>query len=132
MERKKKKTRPIIYTAEKVTKELHEITEEILNDKDIIYLGQVFEHRKYSMQRFSEWAVKFKDNEGISESIKRVKDILMSRINLGGLTGQLNPTMTIFNLKNNYGWQDKTEQTVKQESTIKHEVSPELQEMIKP
>lgn len=104
-------TKPTIYTAEFVEKELEEIERIIDENKDIIVLGEVILSRGYSPQRFSEWEAKFDEKEYpvISESIKRVKAMLETRLNLGGLTGQLNPTLTIFNLKNNYGWKDKTE-----------------------
>ena len=104
-------TKPTIYTAEFVQKELEEIERIIDEHKSVIVLGEVILSRGYSPQRFSEWEAKFDEKEYpvISESIKRIKAILETRLNLGGLTGKLNPTLTIFNLKNNYGWKDKTE-----------------------
>lgn len=105
----KKTTRPIIYTEEVVKNELEGILEEILSNKDIVLLGEIFENKAYPRQNFSEWAEKFKNNIEISDTIKRIKGILEERVNLGGLKNKLNPTMTIFNLKNNYGWKDKNE-----------------------
>ena len=110
---------PTKYTVAFITSELTAMTEELLADKDLIYLGQLFLERDYSMQRFSEWTDKYEDNRTISEAIKRIKDILLTRLNTGALQGKLNPAMTIFNLKNNYGWKDKTEQTVTGEVTIR-------------
>ncbi|HEY1645214.1 MAG TPA: terminase small subunit, partial [Candidatus Saccharimonadales bacterium] len=57
-------------------------------------------------QRFSEWVEKFKDNEEISDSIKKITDILEQRLVLGGLDTTFNPTMAIFTLKNRHGWRD--------------------------
>lgn len=105
-------TKPEKYTQEFVSSELDAMLTEISQNKDIIILGDLFEYRNYSIQRFSEWEQKFVDDEQISESIKKIKETLETRLNNGGLKGKLNPTMTIFNLKNNYGWKDKTESEV--------------------
>lgn len=105
-------TKPVLYTEEFVSNELLEILKEVLENKDLIVLGEVFEKKPYSSQRFSEWSEKFKENDEISESIKKIKDVFENRVNVGGLKGKLNPAMSIFNLKNNYGWKDKTEQDV--------------------
>lgn len=102
-------TKPEKYTKEYVLKELTDMISELQSDETIIIMGQLFDDRDYSPQRFSEWEDKFKEDDMISESIKKIKSILEKRINLGGLTNKLNPTMTIFNLKNNYGWKDKKE-----------------------
>lgn len=106
------KTKPEKYTEEFVSKELKDIIKELEESPEAIVLGELFTKRDYSPQRFSEWEEKFKDHDKISESIKKVKSILETRLNTGGLKGKLNPTMTIFNLKNNYGWKDKTEQDI--------------------
>ena len=105
----KKVTKPIIYTEEFVRGEVIKILNLILEDKNIVYLGEVFESLPYPRQNWSEWAEKFSDIKDISDTIKRVDDILENRVNIGGLKGKLNPTMSIFNLKNNYGWKDKHE-----------------------
>jgi hypothetical protein len=104
------KTKPEKYTEEFVSTELAAMLSELKENETVVILGELFNNRDYSPQRFSEWEEKFKDNPEISESIKRIKSLLETRLNSGGLRGKLNPTMTIFNLKNNYGWKDKTEQ----------------------
>lgn len=104
----KKKTKPIIYTEEFVKKEVATLLEESKNE-ELLTIGRLFENKAYSSQRLSEWAEKFKNNDEISESIKKIKDIFLNRINDGALRGKFNPTMTIFNLKNNYNWKDKNE-----------------------
>jgi hypothetical protein len=55
------------------------------------------------------WKNKFKDNETIFKSIRKVDAILENRLYTGALKGKYNSTITIFGLKNNYGWKDKTE-----------------------
>lgn len=102
-------TKPIIYTEEFVMQELQNILDFVLENKEILYLGEIFEEKQYSRQRYSEWAKDFRENDKISDTIKRIDDILESRVNVAGLKGKANPTMVIFNLKNNYDWKDKNE-----------------------
>ena len=104
--------RPKIYTKKYVEEQLDYILDVILTNKDIIYLGEIFEDLPYSRQRYSEWAKDFDNVKKISDTIKRIDDILESRVNVAGLKGKANPTMTIFNLKNNYGWKDRTENDI--------------------
>lgn len=103
------KTKPVIYTEEFVKEELAKILAVILGDKTIVYIGEIFESLPYPRQNFSEWQEKFKNNREISDTIGRIKEILESRLVVGGLKNQLNPAMTKFNLINNYDWKDKTE-----------------------
>lgn len=102
-------TKPEKYTREFVSSELADMMQELQDNTEIVILGELFKSRDYSAQRFSDWEQKFSDDDQIMESIKRIKSTLETRINIGGLKGKLNPTMTIFNLKNNYGWKDKNE-----------------------
>lgn len=101
-------TKPEKYTRKFVVKELKNLLMKARNE-DLLIMGELFENKQYSAQRFSEWAEKFEKEVEISESIKKIKELFENRINKGALTGKLNPTMTIFNLKNNYGWKDKTD-----------------------
>ena len=105
-------TKPTIYTEEFVLEELNNMVTELLENKEFYLLGDLFETRPYHSNRYAEWAKKFKDNDKISCAIKRIKNILEYRLNKKGLEGKLNPTLTIFNLKNNYNWKDKSEQDV--------------------
>jgi hypothetical protein len=102
-------TKPTIYTEEFVLQEVNSLLKELRDDKDIVYKGQLFEHRKYSMQRYSEWAAKFEYHTEISETIEKIDELLLTRINMGGLKNELNAGMTKFNLINNYDWKEKNE-----------------------
>jgi hypothetical protein len=44
-----------------------------------------------------------------SDTIKKAKDFCHNYVENGMMSGEVNPTAAIFNLKNNYGWVDKTE-----------------------
>ena len=101
------KTGPDKYTQEYVTEQVQLILDLILADKEIVYLGEVFEELPYSRSRFCEWEQEYREIPEISCTIKKIKQVLESRINIGGLKNKLNATMTIFNLKNNYGWKDQ-------------------------
>jgi len=115
-------TKPVKYTEEFVKNELEKL-EQDARIPDILVIGELFENRKYSRQRFCEWAVDFKDNRKISDSIKRIKQIFENKINSGALKGKLNATMAIFNLKNNYGYTDKTEV---EQTTLKVETDEDI------
>jgi len=100
---------PTKYTEGFVLGELNSFLERLREDKDreIIYINQLFEKKTYCVQCFSEWANNFEKNEEISEAIKKVKEVLQSRVVTGMMKNKLNPTGCIFHLKNNYGWKDK-------------------------
>ncbi len=61
----------------------------------------------------------YKRKEGFSDSIKRALDKCEAAVELRALTGKANPVMSIFTLKNNYGWKDKQEV----ESTVQADVT---------
>ena len=104
-------TKPVKYTEAFVSTELESMLSELLSDESIMYIGQLFLQRSYSRQRFSEWTDKFKDNEQISDIIKKIEDTLETRLVLAGLDSLTNVPMTIFTLKNKHGWKDVKEQT---------------------
>lgn len=54
----------------------------------------------------------YRDKDEYSYSIKRAKQRCEAILEENLVEGKVNPTGTIFNLKNNYGWKDKTEQDV--------------------
>jgi hypothetical protein len=47
--------------------------------------------------------------EGFSDTIKKAKNKIENYVEENSLVGKLNPTVSIFNLKNNFGWKDRTE-----------------------
>jgi len=106
-------TKPTRYTEKFVLQEVQSMLTEIKSKPDIFFLGQIFEEKSYSMQRFSEWRDKFADNEEISEAIKKIKELLETRVVVGAMKRELHPTLSIFHLKNNYKWVDNSEETDK-------------------
>lgn len=51
-------------------------------------------------------------------TIKKAKQRVLADLTERGLTGDSNPAITIFNLKNNYGYVDKVEQEITSNNTI--------------
>ncbi len=105
------KTNTKIYTAEFVLKELQSMLDMLKQDKDIIYLWELFEDKDYSRFRFSEWLKEYEDNDEIQIISHTIKEILETRAVKWAITNKLNPTFTIFHLKNNYKetWKEKIE-----------------------
>ncbi len=56
--------------------------------------------------------INYEEKEDYFDTIKQAKAICEMHSEEGGLRGDLNPTMSIFSLKNNYGWKDKSESEV--------------------
>lgn len=97
---------------EETTLEMLSRIEKEAQKSDCLWLGSALVKVGLYKQIWSEWERKFQDNDVVSESIKRIEQIFEDRIVTRGLKGESNPTMTIFTLKNNYDWKDKTEQDV--------------------
>jgi len=72
------------------------------------------------LETFRSVLVDYKEKDDYSYSIKKALQKCESAIEFGAMTGKLNPVFSIFNLKNNYGWKDKTEvdQNIKSEEKI--------------
>jgi len=51
----------------------------------------------------------YEKDEEFSDTIKNAKQRIENWIETKALVGAINPVVSIFNLKNNFGWKDKTE-----------------------
>ena len=51
----------------------------------------------------------YEEKDEFFPTIKRAKTKIEANIEKGALLGIYNPTFSIFNMKNNFGWQDKQE-----------------------
>jgi len=56
-----------------------------------------------------ETLMDYQGKKKFSDTIKKAKEFCHNFVEDGLLSGMINPTAGIFNLKNNYGWVDKTE-----------------------
>ena len=125
-------TKPKTYTKEFVKDQVEKILGLVLADKDVVYIGEVFEELPYPRQTFSEWRKDFEDCSEISDTIDKIKEILETRVNVGGLKRKLDSSMTKFNLINNYKWKDKSETdvTTKGESLNKNKDIDEMSDKV--
>lgn len=97
---------------------------------EIMFIGSLAVRMKkeknifnYLVEASDDW-----DDKTVSGSIKTIKNrmntIIESRLAENGLAGVTNPALTIFCLKNNFKWQDKTHSEV-QSSVISINVDKE-------
>ena len=71
--------------------------------------------------------IRYGDRDSFATLIKNAKAKVQAQLEENALTGKGNATFTIFNLKNNYGWQDKVEiETNKQELSKLDELLQEI------
>lgn len=114
------KTNRVVYNEQFVRHELHEMLEELKADESIKSKAHLFRSRVYSSARFSDWRIRFDSNKSVREFIKKIDEIIESRLVEQGLSGKSIP-MTIFLLKNYYNYTDQYQQKV--DTTISFKVS---------
>src|SRR5574344_655238 len=77
--------------------------------------------------------IEYEKREGFIDTIKRAKNKVENYVEENSLMGKLNPTVSIFNLKNNFGWKDKTEietnQNIKVDNPYKNLTEEELKKL---
>lgn len=59
--------------------------------------------------------IRYGDRDLFATHVKKAKQKVERQLEENALMGKSNATFTIFNLKNNYGWQDKSELEVKKD-----------------
>lgn len=115
-----------------IDKELDSMLEHLKKDSNVIFIWQLFEHKDYSRQRFSDWykqdtPLDDKEKTIIKSKMDTIKEILESRAVVGGMNWSLNAWFTQFHLKNNY--RDKYEERVKRDDTI-HTVDSDQNDLL--
>lgn len=95
--------------AEKWTKKqakelVDSVLEYVQENKDCLFIGEAVTELGYYRTLWNYLSDKFD-----FDTTKRVESILESRLVTKGLAGDSNATMTIFTLKNNYKWTDKSQ-----------------------
>lgn len=68
--------------------------------------------------------LEYEEKPDFSNTIKKAKQKCEAAIEKGMMTNKMNATGAIFNLKNNYGWEER----IKNDNT--HGVTPETKDMI--
>ena len=97
------------YTLEFIQEELTSLLNALKSDMEIIYIWELFLEKDYTRNRYAEWVNKYPDDEIVQTTSGTIKGILETRAIKWAMTNKLNPTATIFHLKNNYKWVDKSE-----------------------
>lgn len=87
-------------------------------DPSIAFIGELAVELNTYRELFSYLANKFNDDDMIFNTNKKIHTIIENRLFKLGLTNVNNPTLTIFGLKNNHNWKDKTESDVTQSTTL--------------
>ena len=67
--------------------------------------------------------INYSKNEEYFHTIKKARDKVQMQLEENALSNKANPTFTIFNLKNNFDWKDKIEQTNDSLSEINKNIS---------
>lgn len=102
--------------AEKWTREatLEKLTEvmKCVESASCVYIGEALALCGVYGQWYSAMADKFKDDDEVSETIKRIDQAFEAKLVGKTLKGELNPTMAIFTLKNKHQWNDKSQKEV--------------------
>ena len=95
-------------------------TPEILQEKIDAYFKWADENNKpYTISGLAvfldtdrQTLINYSNREAFFDTIKRAKQKIESQFEERALMGEYNPTMSIFLMKNNFGYVDKTEQEV--------------------
>jgi hypothetical protein len=109
---KDKKGRPWKFTEQYCQDELEWMLDYITNTTEgssVIFVQELCNMRDYDRDRWNDSLNNFPDNDYLSGMIKKIENILETRLAKGMLGGQLNATGAIFTLKNKYKWRDKHE-----------------------
>jgi len=93
---------------------------EELQEKIDVYFADCKENRRpytitglaLALDTNRQTLVNYEEKDEFFDTIKRAKSQCENYLEEGMLTNKLNSTASIFNAKNNYGWQDRTEATV--------------------
>ena len=105
---KKRKFTP--QFVKKLTKNL----EAWIERKDSLWLGNFAVENKIHRQRMTEI-----DDEEFKKMYELAKQVQENRIVIGALLNKLNPTMSIFTLKNVAGWRDRNEVEIETSEDLK-------------
>ena len=100
------------YTLGFVQDELRNLLKKLIEDETIVYIGELFLDTDYPREYFSRWHEKYEDDEVVCHTIKKILNILETRVAKGAIYDQFNASFTKFHLINNFHWKDKTEQEI--------------------
>ena len=105
------------YTSDWLYAELKHAFNKLARNKDIMFKNELFEKKKYSVEKIYDLIRKYKEISEVQELSKRITNRLEARaVRLGlgfgeHVKNKTNAAFLIFFMKNAFGWQDKTEAT---------------------
>ena len=97
------------WTLDKTIELLNNMLNILIQDETILFSGTLAVKAGIYRQLIEYLTDKFFDNEQVFDTIKKINTIIESRIVQSAMGNQINVTMSIFTLKNNYNWKDKQE-----------------------
>lgn len=104
--------RPKIYTSvEEMEKDIEKYFQEC-DEKEKPY---TMSGLAYSLDMDRRSLLNYSKDEMFFPTIKKAREKVEQQLEENALMGNANATFTIFNLKNNFGWQDKTEVEVRKD-----------------
>jgi hypothetical protein len=98
-----------IYDYEKAKKLFEDSLEMLRSDTEIYFLGTLAVKMNIYRQLYDYLLDRFQDLDTIK---KKIDGILESRIVEKAMNNKVNPTFSIFMMKNNHDWKDKQEHDV--------------------
>lgn len=98
--------RPKLYTS---VKEIEEDIENYFIECDKNEKPYTVSGLAYALDMDRKTLLNYSKSEEFFPTIKKAKQKIEQQLEENALAGKSNPTFTIFNLKNNYKWQDKVE-----------------------
>ena len=105
---KKKAGRPKLFTLKYCLSEVQKMLKILeKSNTNIILLTQLCHSTGHSRFQFYEWKRQFMHDTEFSNTVKKIEEILETRIWLGAMSKQLNTLVSLFHLKVNYGYKDK-------------------------
>jgi len=107
------------YPVNWLWRELRTAHNKLARNKDIMFINELFDNKKYSINTLYDFVKKYKDEKKCSELYKLIKQKLETRAvklglgldDKGSTRNRTNAAFLIFFMKNAYNWQDKTEAT---------------------
>lgn len=114
------------WTREAVIEQLAKIEAEA-KKPSCLWLGSALVKVGLYRELWSYWSEKFKGDDVVFQTIKRIDQYFEDRLFAKAAKGDLNATIAIFGLKNNHGWTDKkdVDVTTKGESINERKIKPE-------
>lgn len=104
--------RPKIYTS---IKEMENDIEKYFVECDEKEKPYTMSGLAYSLDMDRRTLLNYSKDEKFFPTIKKAREKVEQQLEENALTGKANATFTIFNLKNNFNWQDKTEVEVRKD-----------------